>query len=358
MVPIIQNIIPVSGPRPGKIKQSIKWIVIHETDNTSLGAGAERHGLFLQNQARNHPNPNAGITGWHYSVDDGVIVQHIPDEEVAWHAGDWAANGHTGGNGAGIGIEICVNPDSGFETAVKNTTELVALLLDKHDLDVNAVKQHNYFINTNCPRRIRDTGRWNAFLDMVRAEVNGANKPSTPSQKHPVTPPAPPSTNPAAPPQSSAFSVGDIVRVRNGALSFDNVAVASFIFEGTYRIDELNGKRAVLDKGGIHTAFRTSDLILANGAPAPTPPTPPVKITPAPAPDQNANRNLFEEGSAFIAGATVYQTALNAANKTDPLNLIRSLVGSTMVVSEIYHNGTVARVGNTGFFRIQDVTLV
>jgi len=37
--------------------------------------------------------------------------------------------------------------------------------------------------------------------------------------------------------------------------------MASFVYKNTYRVDELHGNRALLDKNGICTAFNTKDLI-------------------------------------------------------------------------------------------------
>ena len=56
------------------------------------------------------------------------------------------------------------------------------------------------------------------------------------------------------------FHVGDIVKIKKGAKSYTGVTMASFVYENNYRIDELDGDRAVLDKSGICTDFKTSDL--------------------------------------------------------------------------------------------------
>ena len=60
------------------------------------------------------------------------------------------------------------------------------------------------------------------------------------------------------------FKVGDVVRIKKGAKSYEGKNMASFVYKGTYVIDELNGDRAVLDERGINTAFHTNDLILTN----------------------------------------------------------------------------------------------
>ena len=62
---------------------------------------------------------------------------------------------------------------------------------------------------------------------------------------------------------AAAIREDDRVRVKQGASSYEGVPIASFVYSGTYTVDELRGDRAVLDQGGICTAFRVSDLIKA-----------------------------------------------------------------------------------------------
>ena len=146
--------------RPGT-KHKKQWIVIHETANKSKGAGAKNHAKYLHNLAK----ADSTYLSWHYTVDDKDIIQHIPDDEIAWHAGD--GNNPDGGNYAGIGIEICVNPESDFEVAKQKAAELVAHLLAKHNLPISAVKQHFDFSGKNCPATIRNKGQWKDFLALV-----------------------------------------------------------------------------------------------------------------------------------------------------------------------------------------------
>lgn len=142
-------------------KHKKQWIVIHETANKSKGAGAKNHAKYLHNLAK----ADSTYLSWHYTVDDKDIIQHIPDDEIAWHAGD--GNKPDGGNYAGIGIEICINPESDFEVAKQKAAELVAHLLAKHNLPISAVKQHYDFSGKNCPATIRSKGQWDSFIAMV-----------------------------------------------------------------------------------------------------------------------------------------------------------------------------------------------
>ena len=59
----------------------------------------------------------------------------------------------------------------------------------------------------------------------------------------------------------NSIKVGDRVKVRNGARSYEGAGIASFVYRNRYRVDELNGNRAVLDRRGINTAFNINDLI-------------------------------------------------------------------------------------------------
>lgn len=152
---IIQDFIPIGKRnRPG-IFMKPEYITIHDTANTARGAGAEAHAKYLKTTTNS--------TSWHFTVDDKVIVQHLPVNEVGWHAGD-------GGNGAGnrksIGIEICENVDGNRLLAEINASYLTARLMYLYD--INKVVQHNHWTGKDCPRVLRKTGRWKEFLENVQ----------------------------------------------------------------------------------------------------------------------------------------------------------------------------------------------
>lgn len=158
-VPLFTELIPQdSGGRPG-IEREVKYVVIHETANTSQGADAQAHSAYLQ-------DGGDGSTSWHYTVDDHQIYQHMPDNEVAWHAGDQLQR--NGGNQNGIGVELCVNEDGDFEKTFQNAAKLTAYLLGEYRLDISAVKQHYDFNEKDCPQTIRHENRWQEFLDTVQ----------------------------------------------------------------------------------------------------------------------------------------------------------------------------------------------
>jgi len=136
----------------------MNFITIHETGNTRAGANARAHGSFLQ-------NPNTQVS-WHYTTDDTETVQHLPENEDAFHAGDGSGNG----NRQSIGIEICVNSDGDFKKAVKRTAVLVADICKRRNIPVENIRQHFSWSNKNCPENIRARRpiSWGVFLDEVR----------------------------------------------------------------------------------------------------------------------------------------------------------------------------------------------
>lgn len=167
---IIEDIIPQKGGkvRPGEVRTK-KFITIHETGNFSKGANAKNHSIYLKNLAI----ANTTYVSWHYTVDDTCAYHHIPDDEIAWHAGDGRKEG--GGNMASIGIEICVNPDGDFNKSMDNAAWLTAKLLKENNLTISAVKQHHDFSGKNCPQTIREKGLWNSFLTTVKKYYTGGS---------------------------------------------------------------------------------------------------------------------------------------------------------------------------------------
>lgn len=119
-------------------------------------------------------NGGEGTTSWHYTVDDHEIYHHIPDSEVSWNAGD--RRQEPGGNMNGISIELCVNQDGDFEKTFDNGARLTAYLMKAYDLKLDDVQQHNYFNGKNCPQTIRESGRWQEFLELAESYLKQKNK--------------------------------------------------------------------------------------------------------------------------------------------------------------------------------------
>lgn len=132
-----------------------KYIVVHETDNTNVGADADAH-------ARMQINGNVREASWHWQVDESEAVQSFEHYWACWAAGT------PSGNNEGIHVEICVNSDGDFNVALQNAASLIAKIIKDEKITIENVVQHNYFSGKNCPRYIR-AGKvsWTTFLQMV-----------------------------------------------------------------------------------------------------------------------------------------------------------------------------------------------
>lgn len=82
---VIEQIAPKNSEsennnRPGTIKDKTLYVCVHDTASAAPTAGAKAHANYVCN--------GGGGTSWHYSCGDDAIYHQIPDNEVAYHAGD------------------------------------------------------------------------------------------------------------------------------------------------------------------------------------------------------------------------------------------------------------------------------
>lgn len=153
-VPVHTQLIEENTDARVGTKRLIQYVVIHETDNFVAGTGAANHAEYLSNN-------NTSSTSWHYTVDDHEIYHHIPDDEIAHHAGDAT------GNEFGIGIELCVNPDGDFDKTFENGAKLAAFLLKNYGLTIDNLRTHHDFTGKDCPHSILQKNRLDEFKKRV-----------------------------------------------------------------------------------------------------------------------------------------------------------------------------------------------
>ncbi len=138
----------------------IKFIVVHDTGNIKVGAGAKNHYLYF-----NGGNRNASA---HYFIDDKEVIQTVEDENASWHCGDGkGVYGITNLNS--IGIEICINKDGNFAVAQDKAIELIQYLMKKHGVPKKNVVRHFDASRKICPRSMSDIGwrKWTLFYDRI-----------------------------------------------------------------------------------------------------------------------------------------------------------------------------------------------
>ena len=130
------------------------YIVIHDTGNRDGGSNAVAN--------RNYFNTIEAQSSAHYIVDDKTILLAVAEKDGAWHCGDGA--GMYGiNNRNSIGIEICVNTDGCYQSALQNTKDLVISLLLKYNLKPSAIVRHFDASKKNCPASMNADGKWTAW---------------------------------------------------------------------------------------------------------------------------------------------------------------------------------------------------
>ena len=134
-------------------KVGIKYLVIHDTGNSSRGAGALAHRNYVENNKR-------GASA-HYFVDDKVIVQYVGDSLSAGSVGDGKGKyGITNANS--LSIEMCINSDADYTKTYKNTLELTKNLMRKFNIPIDRVVRHYDASRKNCPGHM-SKNNWKAW---------------------------------------------------------------------------------------------------------------------------------------------------------------------------------------------------
>lgn len=136
---------------------------IHSTANERSTAQNERDNL----------ENNAGSASFHSVVDDKQVVRCIPFSHRAWHAGDGTKTG--GGNMTSLSLEICESGDR--EQTLQNAIAVVAEDLKQLGWGVERLRQHYDWTGKNCPRILRDTGRWEWFVQQVQQAMKEEEQP-------------------------------------------------------------------------------------------------------------------------------------------------------------------------------------
>lgn len=149
----------------------IKYLVIHDTGNTSIGADAEAHYKYLQTAQR--------YGSAHYYVDDKQIIQTIGDSLVAWSIGDtWGYSNNPNRikdafNHNSISIELCINSDTDKDKAYKNLVELTKNLMKKFSFPVDKVIRHFDATGKICPGSWskNDWAKWWQFKEDIQKPI-------------------------------------------------------------------------------------------------------------------------------------------------------------------------------------------
>ena len=210
---------------------------------------------------------------------DGSVgtVQTLPWNCLGWHAGGNANNTH-------ISFEICedaLTDESYFEKVYQEAVELTAMLCKTYNLNPLAdgvVICHSEGYQRGVASNHGDVMHWfpkfDKSMDTFRSDVakalgsNGGSSGGSGSTSNPGT--------------GGTIVKGSVVRVKQGAKTYDGGGLASFVYTRDHIVSEVSGDRCVITYNGVVVAaVRKSDLTLVSGggsssnakptAPAPAP---------------------------------------------------------------------------------------
>lgn len=167
----------------GRGGNSVQYIVVHYTAGSQTAEGAARANCVYFGRE------SVGASA-HYFIDDGYTVwQSVPDEDTAWHAGNWAINQRS------IGVEVCT-AGAYTEAEIDRLTWLVRLLMDRHGVPASRVIRHYDASGKRCPAHYVDAARWTS----LHARITGGSAPAASGGQAP------------APSASGSSAVADVQR--------------------------------------------------------------------------------------------------------------------------------------------------
>jgi len=148
-----------------------RYITIHSTQNPT--GDAFDHAKALQRGAL-RGGRRSGYLYWHFTVQDSLVVQHLPTNEAGEHAD---LDGP--GNRYSIGIEMTEHKGNDLARTIDRTAKLTALLMKDHRIPIDRVVPHYHWPregydppHKNCPHFLLDHGRprgtWQWFKSRVQ----------------------------------------------------------------------------------------------------------------------------------------------------------------------------------------------
>ena len=161
--------------KPDRLRTSTYYITLHNTGMAHPTATAKGLNDYIHSTDRQ--------ASWHYAIDDHEAYNHVPIDEVTWHAGDgshgvgeiWYSESYRfygigGGNNNSVSIEMCVYSGCDFNWVMRNTAKQVSWLLVKYHLNPSRIRQHYDYSGKDCPQVLRQSGRWPEMLELINIE--------------------------------------------------------------------------------------------------------------------------------------------------------------------------------------------
>lgn len=139
----MRNVKQIAYNRSNRAGEKIKYIVIHDTGNSSAGANAIAHFNYFNGSERS--------SSADFFIDDTqILCVNDYHKFYTWHCGDGKGKyGITNRNS--IGIEICINSDGNRQKAIDKTLVLVRELMKELNIPIDRVVRHYDVSRKNCP---------------------------------------------------------------------------------------------------------------------------------------------------------------------------------------------------------------
>ncbi len=212
----------------------------------------------------NNPGLDVCVHAFLGKLADGSVatVQTLPWNHRGWHAGTGTSGGSA--NNTHISFEICEDALSDadyFGKVYQEAVELTAMLCKQYGLNPLAdgvVICHSEGYQRGIASNHADVMHWfpkfGKSMDTFRSDVSKAMGATQ--------------TKPSVPAMGPATEIvkGSVVRLKQGAKTYDGGNLASFVYERDHVVSEVSGDRCVITYGGVVVAaVRKSDLTLVSG---------------------------------------------------------------------------------------------
>lgn len=153
----------------GRGGNPVQYIVVHYTAGAQTAEGAARANCVYFGRE------SVGASA-HYFVDDGYTIwQSVPEEDTAWHAGNWAINQRS------VGVEVCT-AGAYTEAEIDRLAWLVRMLMDRYGVPASRVIRHYDANGKRCPAHYVDAARWAS----LHARITGGSAPAASGGKAPA----------------------------------------------------------------------------------------------------------------------------------------------------------------------------
>lgn len=200
----------------------IKYIVIHYVGATG---GAESNCRYFRSMYR-------GASAHYFVGHKGEVWQCVLDEDVAWHCGAKKYKHPYCRNSNSIAVEMCVKKRKNqwyFEDAtVDATVELVKELMAKYKVPASNVLRHYDVTGKICPEPFvsnKTKHTWQGFLQKIKNKQDTAQKTIE---------------------KSSAFKIGDKVKLTEDAVYYSGGNIPSWVKKSTLYIRDMSKDRIVV----------------------------------------------------------------------------------------------------------------